>query len=279
MSVRRGHWVNEHYRNGVLVAGHFRSGSVVADGGGGWEPPSPHRSQISSPAQFPPLHHGDHKPGLSLTFLTQCYWCNDDVFFHRNKNGGCVLFDSLGPPWPVHPCWEQYCEDRAEAIDTALRNHAAYLRALEDLREEDAIRETNKAVTRLTGPQECITEISTTLELDGVIIADDRVAYIRLLNNPRDSLITGILLEANDGSIYRILVDAKVRKKLRPHIFIRATCSTGVRGKNKIIFADKIVIYDPNENATAVCAYLTIDDVISSRWASTQGKSWRGSEK
>jgi hypothetical protein len=197
------------------------------------------------------------------------------VFFHRNKNGGCVLFDSLGPPWPVHPCWEQYREDRAEAIDTALRNHAAYLRALEDLQEEDAIRETNKAVTRLIGALECITEISTNLKLDGVIIADDRVAYIKLLNNSRNSLITGILLEANDGSIYRILLDAKVRKKIRPHTFIRVMCSTSIRGINNIVFANKIFIFDPNKDTVTVSASLTIDDVISSRWISTQNKSWR----
>jgi hypothetical protein len=26
------------------------------------------------------------------------------IFFHTNGNGDCVFFDSLGKPWPKHPC-------------------------------------------------------------------------------------------------------------------------------------------------------------------------------
>lgn len=43
-----------------------------------------------------------------LTFSTACWWCGAAVYFYRDENGGCVLFDELGPPWPVHPCWEDY---------------------------------------------------------------------------------------------------------------------------------------------------------------------------
>ena len=46
-----------------------------------------------------------------VTFPTSCYWCRETVYFHRNANGGCVLFDELGPPWKVHPCWEQHKTD------------------------------------------------------------------------------------------------------------------------------------------------------------------------
>lgn len=41
----------------------------------------------------------------SVTFYTKCWWCGKSVFFHRNTNGGCVLFDDLVVPWPVHSCW------------------------------------------------------------------------------------------------------------------------------------------------------------------------------
>jgi len=44
----------------------------------------------------------------SITCITKCWWCGSPVFFHRNANGGCVLFDELGAPWQVHPCWEMY---------------------------------------------------------------------------------------------------------------------------------------------------------------------------
>jgi len=36
-------------------------------------------------------------------FLTTCRLCGGAVYFVRH-NGGSVLFDSLGPPWPKHHC-------------------------------------------------------------------------------------------------------------------------------------------------------------------------------
>ena len=37
--------------------------------------------------------------------MTHCLKCGADVYFVRH-NGGSVWFDELGPPWPVHPCFE-----------------------------------------------------------------------------------------------------------------------------------------------------------------------------
>lgn len=37
----------------------------------------------------------------------RCWDCGEAVFFHRSPNGGSVLFDALGPPWPIHPCFEE----------------------------------------------------------------------------------------------------------------------------------------------------------------------------
>lgn len=52
----------------------------------------------------------------NLTFVTTCWWCGKQVYFHRNTNGGSVLFDELGPPWLVHICWKQHQHDyRASA--------------------------------------------------------------------------------------------------------------------------------------------------------------------
>lgn len=46
------------------------------------------------------------------TYPTQCRWCGDTVFFHTNGYGDAVLFDSLGSPWPVHSCWQEYQENK-----------------------------------------------------------------------------------------------------------------------------------------------------------------------
>lgn len=48
-----------------------------------------------------------HWPTVQGSYLNpnaRCKKCGDSVFFYRSANGGTVLFDSLGPPWPKHPC-------------------------------------------------------------------------------------------------------------------------------------------------------------------------------
>jgi len=46
------------------------------------------------------------------TYPTHCRYCNASVYYHTNGYGDSVLFDYLGEPWQVHPCWE---ENRSEA--------------------------------------------------------------------------------------------------------------------------------------------------------------------
>ena len=38
----------------------------------------------------------------------RCPICGADVFFYASPFGGRVFFDSLGPPWPKHPCTDTY---------------------------------------------------------------------------------------------------------------------------------------------------------------------------
>ncbi|MCQ5473151.1 hypothetical protein FHW04_004702 [Pantoea sp. AN62] len=34
-----------------------------------------------------------------------CQKCGEEVFYYENSRGSRVLFDALGPPWPIHPCY------------------------------------------------------------------------------------------------------------------------------------------------------------------------------
>src|SRR5439155_1958626 len=46
--------------------------------------------------------------GYPRTWPTTCFitpGCNADVFGHTNGFGDFVLFDDLGPPWPIHDCY------------------------------------------------------------------------------------------------------------------------------------------------------------------------------
>lgn len=36
-----------------------------------------------------------------------CPVCGEKVFFYQNNNGSRVFFDSLGKPWPKHPCTDK----------------------------------------------------------------------------------------------------------------------------------------------------------------------------
>ncbi len=53
------------------------------------------------------LGHNDDEPNKS-TRPTRCWWCGADVYYHTNGYGDSVLFDELGWPWQVHPCWEEH---------------------------------------------------------------------------------------------------------------------------------------------------------------------------
>jgi hypothetical protein len=64
----------------------------------------------------------------SVIFFTECWWCGDPVYFYRNENGGCVLFDNLGAPWPIHKCWEQYKNEISLATKSIVDNRIEQLK-------------------------------------------------------------------------------------------------------------------------------------------------------
>src|SRR5262245_56280444 len=46
--------------------------------------------------------------GYPATWPTSCFidgGCGETVFAHTNGFGDFVLFDDLGPPWPIHECY------------------------------------------------------------------------------------------------------------------------------------------------------------------------------
>lgn len=40
--------------------------------------------------------------GYSRTYPTNCRDCGAEILFHTKGHGDVVLFDDLGPPWPIH---------------------------------------------------------------------------------------------------------------------------------------------------------------------------------
>lgn len=86
MHYRKSSIVSGHYRSNIWIEEHFRSGTHVD------------RNSVLCV-----------NPQKTRNFETTCWWCNQKVFFYRNQeNGGCALFDNIGYPWEVHPCWKKY---------------------------------------------------------------------------------------------------------------------------------------------------------------------------
>ncbi|WP_201353740.1 hypothetical protein [Hydrogenimonas urashimensis] len=54
--------------------------------------------------------------GHRLTCTIRCWWCRETVYFHTNGNGDAVLFEKLGAPWEIHPCWEKHKHSRSAKI-------------------------------------------------------------------------------------------------------------------------------------------------------------------
>src|SRR6266536_3317788 len=42
--------------------------------------------------------------GYSVVFPVHCRYCGMPVYLFASPDGGFVVFDELGPPWPKHRC-------------------------------------------------------------------------------------------------------------------------------------------------------------------------------
>jgi hypothetical protein len=89
--------VTPYFRqDGTYVSGHYRQGSWATS------PKFRRRvKQISGELMI---------PGPKLLVSLKCNCCHEPVFVHRSQTQGCVVYDSLAAPWPVHRCWKLFSE-------------------------------------------------------------------------------------------------------------------------------------------------------------------------
>jgi hypothetical protein len=83
-------------------------------GGGGGQQRYFNLSSFSKPISTPKVS-STPQTDEARTYLTECWWCGATVYYHTNGYGDSVLFDSLGCPWQVHDCWENYREEKKNA--------------------------------------------------------------------------------------------------------------------------------------------------------------------
>lgn len=77
-------------------------------GGGTSAPPPPISPRILAAAMTTPN--------------ARCPVCGASVFFYQNSVGSRVFFDSLGPPWPKHPCTDHDTSQARVPVRTPERN-------------------------------------------------------------------------------------------------------------------------------------------------------------
>jgi hypothetical protein len=64
------------------------------------------RAAVSSPLEVPPPDFV-RRVVESRAYAMTCPQCGQSpIFFYRAENGGRAFFDSLGIPWPKHPCFD-----------------------------------------------------------------------------------------------------------------------------------------------------------------------------
>ena len=86
-------------------------GGVYYGGGGGFLGQTSLSHVISLSPPSPSVSAIGKQPAVirdAETYPTTCWWCGAEVYYHTNGYGDSVLFDALGYPWQIHPCWTDY---------------------------------------------------------------------------------------------------------------------------------------------------------------------------
>ncbi len=112
---RDGFWRTSASGNDHWVEGHWvgRNNWDRSNGGNGGSGRATSSNFINVAAREATFLDGRE----AKTRSTICWWCGDSVFYHTNGNGDSVLFDSLGWPWEVHPCWTEYSNGKKTNSD------------------------------------------------------------------------------------------------------------------------------------------------------------------
>lgn len=227
MYQRSGCWVEGHFRNGSWVEGHYRSGSTIHGYAPGAEIKHP-PGKLPASKLHAALIHG------SITFKTNCWWCGDEVYFHRDENGGSVLFDRLGPPWPIHPCWDEYHKDRHLAIEQALIQQSEIISSQENIQTKE-----------VEGERE-------SLVIEGMLLGYLPTVMISFQRDGKYSgYVTDLVVECS-GEFYRIYVEERIREFIYRYSIVRFSCSVTERGNGYVLFAESAEPLSPVEEVAGV---------------------------
>lgn len=101
---REGHYRTSRWGDVHWVEGHWVDRSDWSRWSYAPPPPPPAPATRQSVTTF--TTYDGRRANFTIPNAT-CPVCGARVFFYQNDHGSRVFFDSLGPPWPKHPCTDQ----------------------------------------------------------------------------------------------------------------------------------------------------------------------------
>ena len=112
---REGHYRTSRWGDVHWVEGHWVDRSDWSRWS--YAPPPPPPAPAPRPAATTSSIHDGRRANFTIPNAA-CPVCGARVFFYQNEHGSRVFFDSLGPPWPKHPCTDQEQLRRPRTADS-----------------------------------------------------------------------------------------------------------------------------------------------------------------
>ncbi len=183
----------------------------------------------------------------STTFSTECWWCNENVYFHRNPNGGCVLFDSLGPPWPKHQCWIDHMNLNKKAESEMIQNRIKEQKSFQ-------YKKTNNSIKPNIGEN----------QIQGFIVGCDKKIEISIKINGSNLVFHYTLLRTEKGKELYILTPASQINLIDRFSYSNTSFFTIKRNNGSLIsFLSKIEDFD---NKQKMDIKIDFKDIIDINW-------------
>ena len=207
-----------------------------------------------------------HDKGSRLTYPTSCWWCEGDVYFFRDENGGCALFDALGPPWPIHDCWEDHV--RRSSISSAIERSLESAEFDGDFYPPQGI--------KVAKPRKGADELTLT-----GFVADNHALYpqpqvFRLRSHRRaDSLPLVIMEVATEGHLYPFVISEVAAKEIPDYSLVEIKGKWKKKGRHWYLLTTSLRRIEPNHRRgkyrnqlalTGACTYCGCELAIETRW-------------
>jgi hypothetical protein len=125
----------------------------------------------------------------------RCKWCGEQVFYFQSKDGGKVLFESLGKPWPIHNCLGIKYERKKSALKIAATEWVQIINLSVTPSSSDGDSYVSGLISDFEGETQY--EVKIFLKMNDPILMRD--LYINRLDYQKESSDIEVLVIFEDG--------------------------------------------------------------------------------